>query len=68
MRAAVRNNTDTYETIDPEKNVYIEQLHSATSDGAIVGLIDTYTCMEDGKNKNAFNVKDDDNPIAVIIE
>ncbi|MGL4327672.1 MAG: 6-bladed beta-propeller [Tannerellaceae bacterium] len=60
--------TDTCELVDPEKNVYIEQLHSATPDGAIVGLIDTYTCMEDGKNKNAFNVKDDDNPIAVIIE
>lgn len=60
--------TDACELVDPEKNVYIEQLHSATPDGAIVGLIDTYTCMEDGKNKNAFNVKDDDNPIAVIIE
>lgn len=60
--------TDACEIVDPEKNVHIEQLHSATSSGAMVGLIDTYTCMEDGKNSNTFNVKDDDNPIAVIIE
>lgn len=57
--------SDTPEIKDSVNNCLIDGLHSATSDGTIVGLISVENYLESTKRQD---VKEDDNPIAVLIK
>lgn len=57
--------TDKHQIKDESNGCMIEELHTATSDGEIIGLISIERYMETSGNTQ---VKEDDNPIAVILK
>lgn len=57
--------SDKHQIKDENKGYVIEELHSATSDGEIIGLISIEQYMEVSGNTQ---VKEDDNPIAVVLK
>lgn len=57
--------SDITEIKDSANNCVIDALHSATSDGTIVGLISVEKYLESTKRQD---VKEDDNPIAVLMK
>lgn len=59
--------TNSDKIIDSVKNIFIGKLHTATSDGKFVGLMDATTFLGSNKN-NPFNISEEDNPIVTIID
>lgn len=57
--------SDKHQIKDESKGCMIEELHTATSDGEIIVLISIERYMETSGNTQ---VKEDDNPIAVILK
>lgn len=57
--------SDKHQIKDENNGYVIEELHTATSDGEIIGLISIEQYMEVSGNTQ---VKEDDNPIAVVLK
>lgn len=57
--------SDVAEIKDSANNFLIDALHSATSDGTIIGLISVENYLENTKRQD---IKEDDNPIAVLMK
>lgn len=59
--------TDVNEIEDSKNNLLIGKLFTATSDGKLVGLMDSNAFLEKNNNSN-LNISEEDNPIIIIIE
>lgn len=57
--------SDKHQIKDENNGYVIEEMHTATSDGEIIGLVSVERYMELSRNKQ---MGSDDNPIAVILE
>lgn len=60
--------TDAGKIEDTENSLFIGKLHTATSDGQLVGLVDAATFIEYAADKEGFHISEEDNPIVTIIE